>query len=96
VHHHEDWQAFQGSEHRPDRLWLLTTQSQQAYWSVRYEAGDGLVFGNEGSGVPDWLHTELMPQRLTIPHPNGAMRSLNLSTAAGIVCYEALRQQALS
>lgn len=96
VHHHEDWQAFLRSEHRPDRLWLLTTQSQQAYWSVRYESGDGLVFGNEGSGVPDWLHADLMSQRLTIPHPNSAMRSLNLSTAAGIVCYEALRQQALS
>jgi len=32
------------------------------------------------------------PWRLNIPHANPAMRSLNLSTAAGIACYEALRQ----
>lgn len=96
VHHHDDWKAFQCSEHRPQRLWLLSTQGQQAYWSVRYEAGDGFIFGNEGSGVPEWLHAELMAHRLTIPHPNDSMRSLNLSTAAGIVCYEALRQQAIA
>lgn len=95
VHHHKDWQAFKRSEHRPQRLWLLTTQATQAYWSVAYRDGDGFVFGNEGHGVPDCLHQELQEQRVTIPHPNTTMRSLNLSTAAGIVCYEALRQQAL-
>jgi tRNA (cytidine/uridine-2'-O-)-methyltransferase len=50
------------------------------------------VFGNEGSGAPDWLHVELSASRVTIPHANPALRSLNLSTAAGIACYEALRQ----
>jgi tRNA (cytidine/uridine-2'-O-)-methyltransferase len=29
---------------------------------------------------------------VTIPSANAALRSLNLSTAAGIACYEALRQ----
>ena len=29
---------------------------------------------------------------LTLPHANPELRSLNLSTAAGIACYEALRQ----
>jgi tRNA (cytidine/uridine-2'-O-)-methyltransferase len=33
--------------------------------------------------------------RTTIPHANGALRSLNLSTAAGIGTYEALRQVGL-
>jgi tRNA (cytidine/uridine-2'-O-)-methyltransferase len=31
-------------------------------------------------------------QRVTIPHANPDVRSLNLITAAGIACYEALRQ----
>jgi tRNA (cytidine/uridine-2'-O-)-methyltransferase len=30
--------------------------------------------------------------RLTIPHKNTQLRSLNLSTAAGIATYEAVRQ----
>ncbi len=51
------------------------------------------MFGNEEAGAPDWLHAELTdPQRVKIPHANGELRSLNLSTAAGIATYEALRQ----
>ncbi len=44
-------------------------------------------------GAPAWLHDEIgTAQRVTIPHVNTELRSLNLSTAAGIACYEALRQ----
>lgn len=96
VHHHEDWATFKASKHRPDRLFLLTTKSDQPYWNVRYEDNDGLVFGNEGHGAPDWLHAELEGQRLTIPHANNDLRSLNLATAAGIVTYEAVRQLSLN
>jgi tRNA (cytidine/uridine-2'-O-)-methyltransferase len=60
---------------------------------VGYEDEDGLLFGNEGAGCPDWLHAAVGDaRRVTIPHANPAMRSLNLSTAVGIACYEALRQ----
>jgi len=93
VHHHENWPAFRASAVAPKRLWLLTTKSKQSYWDMHYTDGDGLVFGNEGHGAPDWLHEEIGPEhRITIPHANAELRSLNLSTAAGIACYEALRQ----
>lgn len=93
VHEHADWTAFRASPHAPRRLWLFTTKTEQSFWAVRYADGDGLVLGNEGSGAPAWLHDELgAAQRVTIPHANPALRSLNLSTAAGIACYEALRQ----
>lgn len=93
VHHHQDWAAFRASPLAPARLWLLTTKTTQSYWDVTYADGDGLLFGNEGSGAPEWLHAEIGPaQRITIPHANPELRSLNLSTAAGIACYEAQRQ----
>ncbi len=92
VHHHTDWAAFRSSPATPARLWLFTTKSGLSFWEARFSEGDGLVFGNEGSGAPDWLHAELSGSRLTIPHANPDLRSLNLSTAAGIACYEALRQ----
>lgn len=93
VHQHADWKSFIESPAAPKRLWLFTTKAAQSFWDVRYEDGDGLVFGNEGSGAPEWLHTEIgQQQRVTIPHANPDLRSLNLSTAAGIACYEALRQ----
>ena len=92
VHEHADWSAFRASPHAPMRLWLLTTKTDRTYWDVRYADGDGLVFGNEGEGAPAWLHEELGGSRITIPQANPGLRSLNLSTAAGIACYEALRQ----
>jgi tRNA (cytidine/uridine-2'-O-)-methyltransferase len=92
VHEHANWDAFRASAVAPRRLWLLTTKTTRSFWDVRYEEGDGLVFGNEGAGAPDWLHTELHEMRITIPQANPGLRSLNLSTAAGVACYEALRQ----
>jgi tRNA (cytidine/uridine-2'-O-)-methyltransferase len=93
VHHHTDWTAFKASAVAPQRLWLFTTHATRTFWDVKYADGDGLVFGNEEAGAPDWLHTELGdPPRIKIPHANGLLRSLNLSTAAGIATFEALRQ----
>lgn len=92
VHEHATWEAFKQSEAAPRRLWLFTTKAERTFWDVRFEDGDGLVFGNEGSGAPDWLHAELDATRVTIPHANTSLRSLNLSTAAGVATYEAFRQ----
>ena len=92
LHHHDDWKAFQASPDKPERLWLFTTRAEKAYWDAEYADGDGLVFGNEGHGAPDWLHQEIGENRITIPQANPELRSLNLSTAAGIATYEALRQ----
>lgn len=93
VHEHSNWESFKSSPLAPKRLWLFTTKTKQSFWEVSFADGDGLVFGNEGSGAPTWLHEEMgETQRVTIPHANSDLRSLNLSTAAGVACYEALRQ----
>src|SRR6185503_3396618 len=77
VHEHADWAAFRMSPHRPKRLWLFTTKAEAGFADE-----DGLVFGNESSGAPDWLHEELRDGRVTIPRANPELRSLNLSAAA--------------
>ena len=92
VQQHADWAAFRASAQAPRRLWLFTTKAERSFWDVEYADGDGLVFGNESSGAPEWMHHELSEWRVTIPHANPDLRSLNLSTAAGVACYEALRQ----
>jgi len=97
VYQHASWEAFKSSPHGPQRLWLFTTHAERTFWEVSFADGDGLVFGNESSGAPEWLHESVGPgSRVTIPHANTALRSLNLSTAAGVACYEALRQIGLS
>lgn len=93
VHHHENWDAFLQSEHRPKRLFLFTTKGAKSYWDVEYADGDGLVFGKESAGAPDWLHDQIGDgHRLMIPQYDNSLRSLNLSTSAGIAVYEAVRQ----
>ena len=93
VHHHADWAAFKASPHAPKRLWLFTTHATRNFWAARYADDDGLVFGNEEAGAPEWMHAEIgETQRVKIPHGNAGLRSLNLSTSAGIAAYEALRQ----
>lgn len=93
VHIHDDFDAFVASPLAPSRLWLFTTKTQTPFWNAPYAQGDGLLFGNEGHGAPQWLHDFVgNPQRLTIPaFANAPLRSLNLSTSVGIAAFEALR-----
>jgi len=93
VHEHADWAAFRAAPVAPRRLWLLSTRGGRTIWETPFADGDGLLFGNEGEGAPDWMHDELGPdQRIRIPQFREGLRSLNLSTAVGIATYEALRQ----
>lgn len=93
VVHHEDWEAFVRSDSAPapGRIWLFTTKSEKSLWTVQFRRGDGLLFGAEDCGCPEEIHNLLSGRRVKIPHFK-ELRSLNLSTAAGIAAYEAMRQ----
>lgn len=56
-----------------------------------FKQGDFLVFGKETEGLPEELIEKNPDTSIRIPIM-GKVRSLNLSTAAGIILYEALRQ----
>lgn len=75
------------------RIWTLSTRGSRAYSEVRFDADDILLFGPETRGLPQELIDQLgVHQCLRIPmRPDS--RSLNLSNAAALVLYEALRQQ---
>jgi tRNA (cytidine/uridine-2'-O-)-methyltransferase len=95
LHIHDNWEAFEAlpESEKPRRLWLFTTKADQYHWDAEFEDGDGLVFGNEGHGAPQWLHDKMEKgHRITLKRYDYTLRSLNLSTAAGIAAYEALRQ----
>ena len=90
----DDWQAFlSGSGCDPERLHLLSTKGGKAHWDLDLadEADLFLVFGPETRGLPDHLIERHRPQVVRIPMHG--TRSLNLSTAAAITLYEALRQR---
>ncbi len=94
VVHHKDWDAFKASDKAPslDRIWLFTTKATTPHWDATFKYGDGLMFGAEDCGVPDYVHNDIEQKRVKIPHFVEGLRSLNLSTSAGIGAYEAMRQ----
>ena len=74
------------------RFFYLSTKAARNYLDIRFQPGDFIVFGKETKGLPEELLAANPETSLTIPMPAGNVRSLNLSTSAGIVLYEALRQ----
>ncbi len=91
--HHNCWESFLEYAERPQRIWLFTTKAKRSFWDISFQEGDGLLFGSEGSGCPPKVHEQIGGGgRATIPMFGQGLRSLNLSTCAGIAAYEALRQ----
>lgn len=77
------------------RFFYLSTKVARSYLQAGFQPGDYIVFGKETKGLPEDLLAANPDTSITIPMPAGAVRSLNLSTSAGIVLYEALRQSGM-
>jgi tRNA (cytidine/uridine-2'-O-)-methyltransferase len=89
---HPDWFAFRDAMDRA-RCLYFSAKATQSYWDAPYRSNSCLVFGSETEGMPTRI-LEKHPERcFTIPM-TGPVRNLNLSTAVGIVLYEAIRQVA--
>jgi len=77
---------------KPARFFLFSTGGNRSLYDEQFQPGDHLIFGSETRGLPDTLLKKFPNQILGIPVQTQHVRSLNLSTAAGIAVYEALRQ----
>lgn len=75
------------------RFFFLSARAARSFFDLELHWGDFFVLGPEARGLSDtFLSQNQRRQNLIgIPMP-GNVRSLNLSTAAGIVVYEALRK----
>lgn len=73
------------------RLWLFTKTASRLYTSAAFQKGDILLFGNESSGLPADLLARYSEYALRLPMRE-QVRSLNLSAAAAVAMYEAVRQ----
>jgi len=90
VHEHDSFDDFLCSNPGA-RFFLVETGDSKLYTDVKYKPDDYIIFGSETTGLPQWLLDRYKSNRIRIPMI-GEERSLNLSVAAGIVLYEALRQ----
>ena len=86
---HDNFESFM-SALSPARFFFFSARGEKSYLSVKYKAGDVLVFGSESKGLPDEIIKAHEDSLLAIPMKGKAVRSLNLATAVGIVLYEAL------
>jgi len=89
---HDDTPAFFGAV-ASSRFWLFSSRGQRSHFDADYRDGDWLIFGSETKGIDDALLDAHPSRALRIPQAAGE-RCLNLSTAAGVALYEALRQVA--
>lgn len=88
---HENWQEFYLNKEKA-RFWFLTTKASKTLWEANFQENDYLVFGPETKGLPPELRSNSENSILIPMFSSDYKRSLNLSTSAGIVAYEALRQ----
>ena len=87
---YRDYREFDSlNKDRP--VWYLTTKAERSYTDVEYGPDDYLMFGKETAGIPEEILVRNREHCVRIPMV-ASERSLNLSNAAAIVLYEALRQ----
>lgn len=79
-----------------NRLFLFTTKVERPFFNAELVPGSYLVFGKETKGLPEETIALYKDRCYTIPMYNGHIRSLNLAMCAGIVLYEAIRQNKFS
>jgi len=87
-----DFESFLAAQGENPSLIFLSTRGEKTYWDAPYREDSCLIFGSEGAGLPEWMYGKYADRLYRIPLLSDKVRSLNLSTAAGVVLYEALRR----
>lgn len=90
VHVHENFAEVKAM-YPENKFHYCSTKAPRAHSEAQFGRDDMLVFGKETAGIPEDILKANWEHCIRIPMIEGA-RSLNLSNAAAIVAYEAMRQ----
>ena len=86
---HESYEDFKAKY--PDAvIYAVTTKGTAYYDEIGFRDNDFLMFGQESSGLPEAIRTDLNQRLIRIPMVKTSERSLNLSNAVAIITYKAL------
>ena len=89
---HESLEEFL-AKYEGRRMWLSTTKGAKYYTEADFHDEDMILFGKETAGLPRDFIESRKDQAIRIPmSASTRLRSFNLSNAANIVLFEALRQ----
>lgn len=87
---HDDTAALLAAS-SPESRWLFSTRGDRPLCDAAIRDGDWLILGSETGGIDESILRAHPGRVLRIPQAPEE-RCLNLSTAAGVALYEALRQ----
>ncbi len=73
------------------KIHLFSARGKRSYLECEFQEGDSLIFGKEGTGLPEEIIEKYSDRLFAIPSIE-KIRSINLSNAVAIVLYEALRK----
>ena len=73
------------------KMHFATTKTKKPYFQAKFNPGDFIIFGSETKGIDEKILNKYKNQCITIPMTKNG-RSLNLAVSAGIILYEAIRQ----
>lgn len=90
VHYYDSFEDFI-KKNPGAKIYMATTKAKHTYTDVKYDKNDFIMFGSEGSGIPEEILMDYMDTCIRIPML-AKYRSLNLSNSVAVVLYEALRQ----
>ncbi len=82
---------LQANIQHEDRFFYATTKSDKPYFEAEFKKGDFIFLGGESTGLPMELMQRNFNNAITIPMGKNG-RSLNQATSAGIILYEAIKQ----
>ncbi len=87
------WAALEGALPDLGEPFYFTREARRCLWDVEFPDRTVLVFGRESVGLPEELREAHRDRLVAIPVVDPEVRSLNLSTAVALGCYEVLRQR---
>jgi tRNA (cytidine/uridine-2'-O-)-methyltransferase len=91
-----NWDAIEGKLPELGQPFYFTSHGERSFWDVTFPDDVALVFGRESVGLPRPLLERNRERTLRIPMVEPNLRSVNLSTTAGIAMFEVVRQRALA
>ncbi len=89
---HASLEAFLEGPARDAPKVFFSKKAGHTLFEHKFEPGTYLIFGQEVTGLPDWVLNRYPTDTIRIPMYDARVRSHNLANAASVGVYEAIRQ----
>ncbi|MBZ0111895.1 MAG: tRNA (cytidine(34)-2'-O)-methyltransferase [Thermoanaerobaculia bacterium] len=92
----DDWATFEPEIPKLGEPVFFSSEASSSYWDFDYPERAVLIFGSESVGLPAEIRRRYRDRTVAIPIRDGAVRSLNLSTAVALGGFEVQRRRAMN